>query len=106
MGMSCMAPQVCSVLQTQGCRPQMQETTLHALGVLLTSCLHHAFDVALVPGLEEGCSAAIRHVLAGIHPCANLRFASGSRPFREAILLVGVFEIFQSFEEATLSLTK
>ena len=46
--------QVCSVLQTQGCRPQMQETTLSALRVLLTSCLDHAFDIALVPGLEEG----------------------------------------------------
>ena len=48
------AIQVCSVLQTQGCRPHMQETTLVALRVLLTSCLDHAFDIALVPGLEEG----------------------------------------------------
>ena len=50
--------QVANVLQTQGCKPALQETCLAALETLLSSCTPHAFDVALVPDLEEGALAA------------------------------------------------
>ena len=77
----------------------MQETTLNALRVLLTSCLDHAFDIALVPGLDEGYLDTMgHHLFSGMLP--QLRFASGSRPPRETVMLAGVLETFQSPAEA------
>ena len=90
---------VCNVLQTQGCKPQLQETTLSALRVLLTSCLDHAFDLPLVPGIEEGSWAATLFVFRKRLHLHSLRLASSPGALREAVLLARVPETLQPYTE-------
>ena len=73
------------MLQTQGCKPVLQQTALAALQTLLSSCTPPAFDVALVPDLDEGAwaEAAVKNTVLD-----NMRSAADPQSSSEAVMLV------------------
>ena len=65
------ACKVAHVLQTQGCKPVLQETCLLALHTLLSSSTPACFDIALVPDVEEGAWANMQ--LSSKIACLNFQ---------------------------------
>ena len=78
------ASEVANVLQTQGCKPVLQQTALAALQTLLSSCTPPAFDIALVPDLEEGAWAADTWMNTAFD---RMRSAADPRTSSQAVML-------------------
>ena len=93
--------QVANVLQTQGCKPVLQQTALAALQTLFFSCTPPAFDVALVPDLEDGAWASMRGEPLLPSPIHNMRSATDSQPSSQTVMLAIFPAALQPHSQAT-----
>ena len=92
--------EVAHVLQTQGCKPTMQQSCLHALRVLLLSSAPPDMDLPLLNDVPDSASAeGNERQVANKNPTEH-RSHSHSETSCEAVQLDGVLAELQSHEEA------